>query len=294
MVDIQYLTRVNPDAIPDELKPHRNFCNWTPQERGNGKIAKCPLTPNTLRKASIANPLTFGTLREAMLARSRSRTPLGIEYMLNGKGNLVMVDLDGCFTPSGMLKGYAAIIIERLNTYTEKSPSGNGIRMFCRGFIPENCKGELIEIYNRQPATLTGDIYGEPKGIRECPTDITAICYQYFPEKMEAPRPIKTILPAAYQPDPNIDNVISKICSDPARAALFHGDMSAYANDHSRADLALCNHIIYWGNYTDIDSVDRVFRRSGLYRPKWDSIHTADGLTYGQWTIRKAFGKRGA
>ena len=31
--------------------------------------------------------------------------------------------------------------------------------------------------------------------------------------------------------------------------------------------------------------MDRLFRRSGLMRPKWDEVHHADGRTYGEGTI---------
>ena len=34
--------------------------------------------------------------------------------------------------------------------------------------------------------------------------------------------------------------------------------------------------------------IDRLFRQSGLYRPKWDEPHFAGGKTYGQATIEKA------
>jgi hypothetical protein len=34
--------------------------------------------------------------------------------------------------------------------------------------------------------------------------------------------------------------------------------------------------------------MDRLFRQSGLYRPKWDERHFGDGRTYGQATIMKA------
>ncbi len=34
--------------------------------------------------------------------------------------------------------------------------------------------------------------------------------------------------------------------------------------------------------------MDRLVRRSGLYRPKWDEIHFGDGSTYGEKTIERA------
>ena len=293
-----YLTRVTPENIPAELKPHTNWTVWTPRLRGNGKIAKQPLTPISLKPAKVNTPMTWGTFPEAMAAISRAEIPLGLEYILDGRHDLIGVDLDDCFTPSGMLKAYAAIIVDRLNTYTEKSPSGRGLRMLCRGFIPETCKGEILEIYSQSHAiTLTGDLYGNPKPIRECPDDIIALLYEYFPTKMTTQRgeagaaETEDIPPAVtaggpYEPE-NDDIAIRKLRSNPTRAALWDGDSSLYGGDASRGDAALVWHIIFWSNSTQYADIDRLFRRSGRMRPKWDEVHNADGLTYGQMTIRK-------
>jgi len=70
--------------------------------------------------------------------------------------------------------------------------------------------------------------------------------------------------------------------------ALYdRGDLGGHGGDHSAADLALANHLVYW---TDGDAVqvDRLFRGSALFRDKWDEIHYADGRTHGQGTIATA------
>lgn len=58
------------------------------------------------------------------------------------------------------------------------------------------------------------------------------------------------------------------LASNPKAARLFDGDMSDYGDDHSKADLALCNILAFWFG-RDKERMDRVFRRSELYRPKW-------------------------
>ena len=76
-------------------------------------------------------------------------------------------------------------------------------------------------------------------------------------------------------------------------SALWAGDTTLYARGcnagRSEGDLALCNMLVYWTG-GDVVRVDRLFRQSGLYRPKWDRRHYADGRTYGQATIEKAIG----
>ena len=290
-LDTKYLTRVTPENIPAELKAHANWCVWTPRYRENGKIAKQPLTPNTLKAARVNCPLTWGTFEEAIAARDRSDVfPLGIEYILDGRHKLVGIDLDECRRPDGTLEVYAARAIERLNTYTEWSPSGKGIRMIFGGTIPENCKRPEIEIYDHHAVTLTGDIYGDLKPIREWQHDLDELMTQFFPEKMDPyrtwrPSQQPTICPN-YEAEEDDEVTARKLCGDPERAALWHGDSSVYGGDVSRGDAALIRPLAYWSNSTDPADLDRLFRKSGRMRPKWDEVHTADGLTYGQATIR--------
>ena len=61
-------------------------------------------------------------------------------------------------------------------------------------------------------------------------------------------------------------------------AQLWAGDTSGNGGDDSAADLALCNILAHWCG-PDPARIDRLFRRSGLYREKWDRPDYAFGLT---------------
>jgi hypothetical protein len=63
---------------------------------------------------------------------------------------------------------------------------------------------------------------------------------------------------------------------------LMAGDTSDYAGDHSRADLALCG-ILARRFHNDVFTIDDEFRKSGLYRSKWE-----DRSDYRSATILKA------
>jgi len=67
---------------------------------------------------------------------------------------------------------------------------------------------------------------------------------------------------------------------------LWSGDWSDYGSQ-SEADLALCGILAFWLG-PDPELISRALRASGLYRPKWDQPHFADGRTYGQSTVQKA------
>jgi putative DNA primase/helicase len=90
--------------------------------------------------------------------------------------------------------------------------------------------------------------------------------------------------PSSYLSD---DSVIekakaAKICV--AFAKLWEGDISGYPSQ-SEADLAFCSYLAFWCG-RDIAQMNRLFRRSGLYRDKWDRPQS--GSTYGQITLEKA------
>lgn len=51
--------------------------------------------------------------------------------------------------------------------------------------------------------------------------------------------------------------------------------------------MALCMLLAFWTG-RDATQMDRLFRRSGLYREKWDELHYGDGRTYGEGTIERA------
>lgn len=65
---------------------------------------------------------------------------------------------------------------------------------------------------------------------------------------------------------------------------LFCGQFTEYESQ-SEADLALCSSLAFWCR-KDADQMNRIFRQSKLYRPKWDEKHGQQ--TYGQMTLQKA------
>jgi primase-polymerase (primpol)-like protein len=67
---------------------------------------------------------------------------------------------------------------------------------------------------------------------------------------------------------------------------LWRGSTAGYPSQ-SEADMALCALLAFWTG-GDAAQMNRLFRDSGLLRPKWDEQHFADGATYGERTIERA------
>ena len=67
---------------------------------------------------------------------------------------------------------------------------------------------------------------------------------------------------------------------------LWRGGTSGYPSQ-SEADMALCCLLAFWTG-GDAMRVDQLFRRSRLYRDKWDDVHHSNGDTYGERTVKRA------
>ena len=71
---------------------------------------------------------------------------------------------------------------------------------------------------------------------------------------------------------------------------LWSGDWNGYKSQ-SEAEYALCYMLAYWTN-NDRWQIDRLFRQSQLYRPKWDTPF--NGTTNGLYTIDKILARAGS
>ena len=56
--------------------------------------------------------------------------------MVTKQTGIVGVDCDNCIGVGGDIDGEVMRWIQRFNSYAEISPSGRGVRIFCRGTMP--------------------------------------------------------------------------------------------------------------------------------------------------------------
>lgn len=121
---------------------------------------KIPINPHTGRAASSNDPASWGTAAQAWARRCRDGLP-GIGFVFTKEAGVVGVDMDDCLRDDGGLKDYARDVVQCLDSYTERSPSGHGIHVLVRGEIPHSLKTERVEIYDElRYFTVTGNVYG--------------------------------------------------------------------------------------------------------------------------------------
>jgi hypothetical protein len=286
------------DHIPMQLRQGRRFVLWRYTWR-NDRWTKPPYQPNG-DPASSTDPETWTTFEEVE-AEYRSGGWDGIGRIHLPEDNLVGADADHVRdAASGEITGDAAGAVLSLNTYTETSPSGDGLRAFAHGRKPgPTCKRGGFELYdgltrNGEPGgrylTLTGHhLPGTPAEVCDRQPEVEAAYRKMFGGNGsgESGRKATTSKPTASKTAIGDEEII-----DRARAAkngikfarLWSGDRSGYPSD-SEADLALCDYIAFWTG-PDPCRIDALFRQSGLMREKWERTDYRDR------TIRKAIESR--
>ncbi|MDP9375637.1 MAG: AAA family ATPase, partial [Chloroflexota bacterium] len=132
-----------------------------------------------------------------------------------------------------------------------------------------------------------------PRTIEERQDALTALYDEYFPPGdrtvARSPGPAPERRPSAGSLADDRVLARARAARNGAKfALLWEGRWrEAGYSSQSEADLALACMLAFWtgGNR---EQMDRLFRRSDLYREKWDERHYGDGRTYGEGTIAKA------
>lgn len=274
--------------IPDELKKLNNWCVWKFQER-NGKKTKIPFNAETGEFAKSNDKTTWSSYETAVNAEGVDGIGFFFEPPYLG------IDIDDIdddlhrYRHGDKLDNIVNEFNEAFKSYTEESPSGNGLHIIVKGKIPGNRRRKgNIEMYDSgRFFTMTGKRIGKYKEVTETSERVFKTIYdKYLPDNT-----VKYPTPDNYQQ--NIHNlseidVINEIYKSKQSKLfddLMKGTYEPYYNSHSEADMALANILAFWcaKDYTQMDSI---FRQSNLYREKWDEKRK--NSTYGEQTLFKA------
>jgi primase-polymerase (primpol)-like protein len=147
--------------VPDELRVLRQWLLWRREIR-DGKPTKVPVTTMGFH-ASITNPGHWSTFGCALQAAARTRFCDGVGFVFTEGDPYCGIDLDNIWQ-SDADEGatWAAGILKRFeNTYSEVSPSGKGVKLWCKATVTR-CRrwpfeAGAIEIYDHARFfTVTG------------------------------------------------------------------------------------------------------------------------------------------
>jgi len=220
---------------------------------------------------------------------------------------LAAIDIDHCLDERNTLTPMAADILNTMAAYSEYSPSGKGVRILflvSPSFVYDasqyyiNRQDLGLEIYvagsTSKYVSVTGNTWTPGMDLKVRDAKLLTVMNRYM--KREVRQTVQPQIPAnagsrnndLTPEDIALIQAIQQSYNGKKFMALMNGDTSMYRNDHSRADLALCNFIA--ARSQDSAQIDRIFRNSRLWRPKWDSPNGAG--TYGSRTIQKALSSR--
>ena len=311
--------RGNKMILPKQLEALRERKIWLcypmiwneAKHNGVGGYDKPPINAYTLKNGSSDNPEHLATFDEAVAqigktAYIHSKTytgstqVVGVGIALSGTG-VAGIDLDNVVDKDRrVMTREANEIMKLIDSYTEISPSGDGLHILFFGELPQNVKKiakPKPDIFKTQKAeyqlfdsgymTVSGDAIGEYQ-IADRTEQVAEAYEKYFAEVEPITKP-STEKPSTTRPSTSssvvssgytferwleeirrlseaeiLERIFASGTTGAKVKALYNGDMSDYHNDHSVADQALVTYL--YGFTDDRGLTERLFRSSSLYR----------------------------
>ena len=277
---------ISAESIPQALRDTPHWLVWR-LETVHGRNTKRPYIPRMGSGfASTSDSSTWGTFEQAYAVYQRGNYS-GVGYVLTDKDPFAGVDLDHCVDPvSGDVADWAAEIAFDLNSYTEVTPSGEGLRVFVLGALPNGVVGRKkgnVELYcAKRFLTVTGQhVPKTPVTIEPRSSSIAMLYARYFDEPDER-RPVVadyTRKDAKPLTDDEVVQVASRAHNGGKFRDLWNGNWESHSPSRSEADAALLGILAFYTQ--DTGQLDRLMCASGMARNKW--MQRAD---YRERTIR--------
>jgi predicted transcriptional regulator len=235
----------------------KRWLDWDMVNIG-GKWTKKP-------RGSSTDPTTWKTYQNLLTGNK------GIVFLPDQL--LIGIDIDHCLV-NGKISHPEAVTIEKLlntaDTYTEFSPSGEGLHLFLSVLEPLPLianKKAPFEIYTSgRYFTVTSKPFGEPKKVRtitkeEAFSILGIIGYPWG--KGETSKKIQDVENGRSFSDNKLLKKMFTAKNGVMVKDLYNGDISVYGNDDSSADMALCSHLAFWTG-KDTAQIERLWLASPL------------------------------
>jgi len=287
---------VDASRIPQALKDAPRWAIWKaepkPQRDGTIKLDKVPYrSSQPFVHAKSNDPASWSTFGDAYAAYS-DRENTGADGLLFALGDgLAAVDLDDAIvSATGVPTPETREVIDLINSYTERSVSGSGIRIFAFGPEVKGIHVGNYEVYSRYRfMTVTGQhTFGTPECVehREVKLDILRQRLQRERTEAAAQRSRERGGDEIFSTGGGgaVNDVTTLGVSDEeiidtgydmdGFAALWLGNTAAYDGDASRADLALAGRLAFLCGPDQHDRVRQLMEQSGLVREKWFTHRT--------------------
>lgn len=248
--DRPVVLEIIPANIPDRLKASPRWIVWKAELKPDGRINKPPYQArNTARPASTTNPNHLASFDEAIEACASSPDVAGIGYVVSPEEGLVFVDIDDCIE-DGELSAEATAAVAAFASYTERSPSGTGIRIVAEGRIPHDFCNRVLhrEMYSgggTRYLTMTGQLIDDLGEIEDAQEALTHF-HDMWKTRTNGKAPQQAI---EAEIAPSVD--LSRLSE--YTLTIINGDWSAYGS-RNEAVLGVCMDMIDAG-YNDAEII---------------------------------------
>lgn len=272
-----------PKNIPKELKELPQWVCYRTQKNGE-KTSKFMISPITGTFAKSNDSNTWSNYETASRFMFNRRLE-GLAFVLTE--GYVFIDIDHSVSSNGEFSDLTKRILDELpETYAEKSCSGKGVHLICKGKLPENSMKRNdnigLEMYDtKRFVCITGDVIDNRNEIKDYSNKIKDFNHSFIGK-----RPLRVtnqIVSDIRFEDSELINKIRTSKTGYKFETLYRGDISGYASQ-SNADYAFVRILAFWTQ--DKNQIDSIVRSSGLYREKWD--RPIGSSTYGEITIENA------
>jgi len=278
--------------IPYELKELNNWCCFKKEwEEQRQKYTKRPYTPTTNTLAKSNDPNTWVSFDEAL---EHVDNYDGIGFFFTAP--YIGVDIDDvsdqieAYKENDEVENTVSEFIELLSSYAEISPSGNGIHIIVKGELPPNGRRKgNIEIYDKgRFFTMTGNNIGGYQSIND-DNDYGHLKFLHskYIETVQDNKMYRNTSDGAGN-NLTLEEIYTAATNSKKGLrfkTLFEGNWEQFYASQSDADMALVSDLAFW-TARDPKKMDDMFRKSKLYRGKWDEMRGEK--TYGEMTIQKA------
>lgn len=251
------------DQIPLEIRKYPQWINWKYEyiidKDGTKKPTKVPVRSYDDRPASVNNPIDWSDYTTAVNAAITRN--LGLGFVFTKSDPYTGTDLDN---PDGDMETLQRqqSILERLNSYSERSPSGTGLHIITKAVLPGSGKRRnKVECYDAlRFFTFTGDVYHNVP-IAERQVETLEVYNSIASNVVESAH-------TGYETETLTD---VQVCEKAHSAhngdkflRLWNGDWQTdYGKQsQSEADFALINIIGFYSR--NLPQTVRIFRQSGL------------------------------
>lgn len=253
--------------IPAEMKMYSQFVLWRYEEKEGKKATKVPYSFRG-SKASSTDSETWCDFSTAEKTLSDFGDHFdGIGFVLTENDPFAFIDLDDPFDPEKIVSeaerqeilNRQMKVMEMFDTYSERSPSGKGLHIICKGKVAQGRKRSQIEVYSNQRfMTMTGDTFRQTE-IKDCDELLNVLW-------SEMGKDVKVYSVQGDQPETRTDVEICDAAynasNGPKFLDLYQGNWQLYYQSQSDADFALIDIIAFYTQ--NRAQIARIFRASGL------------------------------